>query len=149
MSKRKPLPPTYFNIFLILIFASHYLLRFVDFIRYPYTLLGFIPIIAGIYFNLSADKDFKKASTTVKPFEESTTLITTGVFRITRNPMYMGMFLILFGIAIILGSIIPFIFPIAYGFMMHRVFIKAEEKMLHKVFGTEWDVYKNNVRRWI
>lgn len=149
MNKKKSLPPTYFNISLILIFISHYFINILKFIYFPVTLIGIIPIITGCYLNLSADKNFKKYNTTVKPYEESSCLIKIGVFKFSRNPMYLGMFLILVGISILLGSIIPFIISVFYAFMINCIFISTEEKMLSEKFGDEWTEYKLNVRRWI
>ena len=98
---------------------------------------------------MAADKAFKEFDTTVKPFEASSHLITDGVFRISRNPMYLGMFLILIGLGLSLGSLLPIIFPFIFARIIKRRFILAEEKMLKEKFGKEWLFYKNEVRRWI
>ena len=105
--------------------------------------------MAGIALNLSADHAFKKYDTTVKPFEQSRVLVTSGVFGISRNPMYAGMMLILFGIAVMLGSIVPFIITAVMGLVFDRLFIDAEEKMLADLFGDEFRQYCRHVRRWI
>ncbi|MFC2135528.1 methyltransferase family protein [Bacteroidota bacterium] len=149
MAGRKPLPPTYFNLSILLIFASHFLIRFIILVSFPYNIIGVLPFLAGIYLNLAADKDFKIADTTVKPFEKSKVLLKTGVFSITRNPMYLGMFLILIGVSILLGSLIPFIVSIVYAVLMDKIFIGAEESMLEDTFADEWIEYKKKVRRWI
>lgn len=96
-----------------------------------------------------ADAAFKKAQTTVKPFEISTALITTGVFRISRHPMYFGMVLILFGISILMGSLAPLIITATFAILMELVFVRTEEKMLEKQFGLAWAAYKNKVRKWV
>ena len=103
----------------------------------------------GSLLNLIADSSFKKINTTVKPFEESTALLTDGVFRISRNPMYLGMAFILSGISILLGSLSPFFVILIFMFAMDFVFIRKEEAMLQKKFGTTWLEYKKTVRRWI
>jgi protein-S-isoprenylcysteine O-methyltransferase Ste14 len=96
-----------------------------------------------------ADAAFKKAQTTVTPFKISTALITTGVFRISRHPMYFGMVLILFGIAILMGSLAPLIIIAIFAILMELVFVRIEEKMLEKQFGLAWATYKNKVRKWV
>ena len=75
----------------------------------PWNAAGIIPLALGMALNISADRALKKNGTTVKPFEVSTTLITSGVFRYSRNPMYLGMVMILTGVAFLLGALSPFI----------------------------------------
>ena len=112
----------------------HLLLPVAKIIPVPWNIIGIIPLACGIAINIVADKAFHQAGTTVKPFEESTALITSGVFRFSRHPMYLGFVLILIGVAILL---------------MDRVFIHIEEQMLEEKFGQEWLGYKRSVRRWI
>jgi protein-S-isoprenylcysteine O-methyltransferase Ste14 len=102
--------------------------------------------LIGVVLNLLADRAFKFNQTTVKPFEESSTLITTGIFRYSRHPMYLGMVFILAGLALIMGSLTPFILILAFLILMDRVFIKVEEQMLEKKFGESWLTYKAKVR---
>lgn len=68
-----------------------------------------IPAALGAALNLIADSAFRTAKTTVKPFQESAALITDGVYRISRHPMYLGLVLILRGLDILLGSLTPFL----------------------------------------
>ncbi|MCK4575396.1 isoprenylcysteine carboxylmethyltransferase family protein, partial [candidate division WOR-3 bacterium] len=103
----------------------------------------------GIWLNMWADGLFKRKNTTVKPFEKSSILILEGPFRFSRHPMYLGMVVGLLGVAIILGSLIAFLVPIAFLITMHIVFIRHEEKALEQTFGQEhWD-YKKRVRCWL
>ena len=114
-----------------------------------YTHAGTILIIFGITINIWADAIFKKKQTTVKPHETPTSLETTGPFRISRHPMYMGMAAILLGASIILGSAITFIFPVIFIILIEIIFIPLEEKNLDKQFNTKYIAYKKKVRRWI
>jgi protein-S-isoprenylcysteine O-methyltransferase Ste14 len=118
-------------------------------IPYPWNAAGIIPLVLGIALNISADRAFKKAGTTVKPFEVSSTLVTSGTFRYSRNPMYLGMVMILTGVAFLLGTVSPFIIIPIFAITMHRTFIVPEEKILDERFGNKWKQYKSNVRRWI
>jgi protein-S-isoprenylcysteine O-methyltransferase Ste14 len=104
--------------------------------------------LLGIGLNLSADRLFKSYKTTVKPFQESSAMITTGVFRWTRNPMYLGMVLILLGIGWIAGSATALVPWAVFGVLVDRVFIRAEESMLAARFPEEWREYCSRVRRW-
>ena len=148
MKIKRVLPPTYLFISILTMVLLHFLTPVSELIAYPLTLFGIVPLVAGIALNLMADSAFKKEQTTVKPFEKSTTLITTGVFQICRHPMYLGMALILFGLAILMGSLTPLIIIAIFVILMELVFVRAEEKMLKQQFGLVWGAYKNNVRKW-
>lgn len=149
MEKSKILPPRYFTISILLIPLFHYLIPIAALIFFPWNLTGLLLIALGGLLNLFADKDFKKRNTTVKPFEESTVLITDGVFRISRNPMYLGMLFLLLGESLLFGSISSLIVVIAFTIVIHFVFIVEEEKMLTNKFGSEYIKYAGRVRRWI
>ena len=121
----------------------------VEIIPYPWQLIGCIPLLIGIIFNLVADKALKTFNTTVKPFKESTALVTSGIYGISRHPMYLGMVLMLLGLAILAGSLSPFLAIPVFVILMEIVFVKVEEAMLEKKFGIAWLEYKAKVRRWI
>jgi len=149
MQNKRILPPTYFLVSIVVMFGLHFLFSLSAVIQFPWNLLGLVPLALGGILNLIADRDFKKAGTTVKPFEESSTLITSGIFRLSRNPMYLGMVSVLVGEAILLGSLSPCIMVIVFALLMHFVFIIPEEKALEARFGQEYLEYKQNVRRWL
>ena len=127
----------------------HFLFPLPEVVPYPWQLLGCIPLLFGILLNVVADQAFKRNYTTVKPFEESTSLITTGIFRLSRHPMYLGMVLILIGIALLFGSLLPFLVIPVFAVLMDVIFIRAEERMLADKFGDSWQKYQAKVRRWI
>jgi len=76
-------------------------------------------------------------------------MITSGPYKFTRNPMYLGMSLLFFGLAIFLGSLVAFSFPLLFIILMDATFIPQEEKNLERRFGKKYIEYKNKVRRWI
>ncbi len=145
----KILPPVYFLSAIILAVLLHFLLPMWKLVHYPWLLFGLIPFSTGIVFNLLADQTFKKYDTTVKPFERSEVLVTSGVFRVSRNPMYLGMQLILVGIAVMLGSLAPFVIVVVMAVIFDRKFIVPEERMLADRFGLEFRQYCRRVRKWI
>lgn len=149
MKGKRFLPPAYLFTSIIVMCMLHFIAPVVKFNVYPYNLAGCLPLALGIILNLVADAAFKRYRTTVKPFEESTALITDGVFRISRHPMYLGMVLILLGIAVLMGSLTPLIVVIAFAISMELVFVKTEERMLEEKFGGVWLEYKKQVRQWI
>lgn len=149
MANRKPLPPTYFFLAIAAMAALHFFLPLASLIAYPLNLIGGIPLLAGAALNILADNALKAANTTVKPFQASSVLLTSGVYRLCRHPMYLGMVLILLGLAVFMGSLSPFIVIAIFAVLMERVFIQAEERMLAQKFGNRWLDYKQRVRRWI
>jgi protein-S-isoprenylcysteine O-methyltransferase Ste14 len=149
MNRKKILPPTYCLICLIAMPVLHLLAPGVQIITPPWNLSGIVPIILGVILSIQAENLFVKVGTTVNPFESSTALVTDGLFRISRNPMYLGMAMILAGVGMLLGSVIPLmIVPVFVGLITLK-FIKVEERMMADDFGQEWLDYKAKVRRWI
>jgi len=91
---------------------------------------------------------FRRARTTRVPGEVSTTLVTTGPYRFTRNPMYVGLSVAYIGEAALQHQIVPIVFlPLTLAYL-NRVVIPLEEARLHAAFGAEYERYGNAVRRW-
>ena len=149
MRRKSLLPPSYILATIVLIVILHFFLPVKTIIFFPFTLVGVLPLSIGVWLNIWADQLFKKTGTTVKPYEKSSSLITDGPFRFSRHPMYLGMALILLGIAIFLGTLTPFISVVVFVLLMDRTFIVIEEKMMEGVFGDAYREYKKHVRRWL
>lgn len=149
MSNGRFLPPMYLFTSLASMVLLQFFMPVYQLIPYPWNATGIIPLALGMVLNITADKAFKITGTTVKPFEISTKLVTSGAFRYSRNPMYLGMVMILTGVAFLLGALSPFIIIPVFAITMDRVFIVTEEKMLNERFGNKWKQYKAEVRRWI
>jgi protein-S-isoprenylcysteine O-methyltransferase Ste14 len=147
--KKGVLPPTYFIILLLLSIGLHFIFPIKKIIFTPCTYLGFAFIIFGGAINIWADMLLKKNKTTVKPHENPTQLITSGPFRISRNPQYLGFTAILLGVAINHGTLITFLPPIAFFVLIESMFIPFEERNLERIFGKEYLDYKIRVRRWL
>ena len=145
----KLMPTTWLLISLLVMLALRLILPRPQMIPVPWSLLGLLPVAFGIWINLAADRAIHLANTTVKPFEESSALITDGVYGFTRNPMYVGFAGILMGVAVLLDAWIPVVVVIAFIGMMQVVFIKPEEQSLERSFGKTWEKYRRSVRRWL
>jgi len=143
------MPTVYLLVAMVLCIFLHFLIPIVYIMPVPWNLLGFIPLILGIWINISADRAFKLAETTVKPFEESSILIQDGVFRWSRNPMYLGFVGILLGMSMLLRSLSPYIVIVVFIILIDLVFIRVEEEILEVKFVEEWKAYRSKVRRWI
>ena len=94
---------------------------------------------------------FRVAKTTVNPLTPDKTkqLVTTGIYRFSRNPMYIGFLLMLFSCAIFVGSFINLVFFPLYIIVANRLYIASEERALNQLFGDEYEAYKHKVRRWL
>lgn len=149
MTSKRVLPPVYLLISLVAMLGLHYLFPVRQILSSPWRWLGLIPLVVGVVLNLVADFLFKRAGTTVKPFEASAALVKVGVYGISRHPMYLGLVLLTSGVAMLLGSLTPFLIVLVFGLVVDRRFIAAEEVMLEAQFEDEWREYCGRVRRWI
>ena len=107
--------------------------------------------VVGLVTSVSGVVTFWRAKTTVNPNkpQSSTSLVSSGVYGITRNPMYLGLLLVLTGWAIFLSNALAFLFLPAYILYIHRVQLAPEERVLASLFGREFAAYQNRVRRWL
>ncbi len=107
--------------------------------------------VAGVAFAMVAMGLFRRAKTTVDPLnpEKAEHLVTTGVYRITRNPMYLGLILILLAWIIMKGNPLNLIFLITCMGFLTKFQIKPEEEALSARFGAAYSNYRAKVRRWI
>ena len=103
-------------------------------------------IIAGL-----GVASFRRAKTTVNPMKpgSASVLVDRGIYRLTRNPMYLGFLVVLLGWAIFLSNIVAFLLLPAFIFYMNRFQIEPEEKALTATFGQAFVSYKTKVRRWL
>jgi protein-S-isoprenylcysteine O-methyltransferase Ste14 len=94
---------------------------------------------------------FRKARTTVDPMhpEAASAIVTTGIYRFTRNPMYLGFLLALIAWAVFLGNIVSALMPLLFVAYMNRFQISPEERALRKQFGEPYEAYLRSVRRWL
>lgn len=107
--------------------------------------------LLGLSISLAGVLAFKRASTTVDPRRpaETSTLVTSGIYRHSRNPMYVGVLLILLGWAVSLGNPLSALCALAFVAYITRYQILPEERLLLGKFGAEFLEYKSKVRRWI
>lgn len=108
-------------------------------------------LAAGIVLAVAGAVSFVRARTTVDPLhpENATALVTSGVFRITRNPMYVGMALAVAAFSVWLGTWLGVVGVVAFVAWIDRVQIPAEERALEAHFGPAFTAYRNRVRRWL
>jgi len=105
----------------------------------------------GILIAISGVVAFRRARTTVNPMrpDGASSLVASGIYQYTRNPMYLGMLLVLIGWAAYLARPWALVVLPVFVIYMNRFQIGPEERVLAGIFGAEFDLYRNRVRRWI
>jgi protein-S-isoprenylcysteine O-methyltransferase Ste14 len=108
-------------------------------------------LLIAISIVLFAAYQFKKSNTTLDPRapEKTSSLVSEGIFGISRNPMYLGFLLALTAAAIYSCNLVNFLFLPGFIWIANRLYIIPEEKALTQLFGDAYTQYLNNVRRWI
>ena len=121
-------------------------------------LAAFIRVVAaviialvGAVFSIAGIISFRLARTTINPMkpETTTSLVCSGIYRLTRNPMYAGLLFVLVAWAVFLSSGWSLLGPLAFVLYINRFQIAPEERALSAMFGTEYSAYKSTVRRWL
>ncbi len=107
--------------------------------------------LLGLTLDIVSLLAFRRADTTFNPLspEKANTVVHEGIYRLTRNPMYLGLALILFSFCIYLGNPLSILAVIAFIAYITRFQIIPEERALTEKFGQSYTQYRNSVRRWI
>lgn len=107
--------------------------------------------LAGVVVCLAGVISFRRAKTTVNPMkpDAASSLVVVGIYRVTRNPMYLGFFLMLLGLAAFLSNGLAVVPVVIFVVWLDRFQIRPEERALDARFGEEYTAYKKRVRRWI
>ncbi len=147
--KRKIYPPVWLALCLLTMIAIDHFVTPHGQSPMALRYLGFAIILLGLGLAAWAGGDFRKAGTDMVPFKNVTALVTDGIYRYTRNPMYLGMALLLLGTALLLGSLLSIIVVPFFMTIIQTRFIQPEEHMLRELFGDDYTDYCARVRRWL
>ena len=140
-----------------LIFAAHALAGGVAHWLWPIALLPVLParisgamlvVVSGAQ-ALWASSAMKQAGTAIHPTHPTTTIVTAGPYRYTRNPMYLSLCLLHLGIGLLLNGAFPVLFLIPLALTLHFGVIRREERYLAGKFGETYLAYQRRVRRWL
>ena len=112
-------------------------------------IIGSIIIIAGLFFNFPALRQFFNTKNTLVTIKPANSLQTTGIYSVTRNPMYISLLLSYTGLSFIIGNWWNFILLPLLVLVVQEYIIKREELYLQRRFGQEYLDYKNKVKRWL
>ena len=149
MVKRIIYPPIWLVFGLIAIFALNEFYPGPRFASEVAQVAGGVFIIIGLLLLVLAGGLFKKAGTDLVPFRNVSALVTSGIYRYTRNPMYLGMLSVLLGCVITVGSALALCIPVLFLIIIEVRFIRPEEAMLRELFPADYPSYCDRVRRWI
>lgn len=111
--------------------------------------LGYAVIILGIALPIWGARVFAKHKTNIKPYKDPDTMVMEGPFRFSRNPMYLGMLLVLIGGALKFGFVEAFVAPALFFAVANWWYIPFEEGRMQHMFGDAFEDYRANVRRWL
>lgn len=144
-------PPLVMLLFMVTVFGFDKIMPFTLFYLPWLTYASVISLVTlGGVIALWGVKEFKDAKTTVNPLkpESSSSLVSSGIYQYTRNPMYLGLLLILLSAVIYSQHPLGLVSALGFVAYMNRFQIEPEEKMLIKLFGDEFVDYSNQVKRW-
>ena len=113
------------------------------------SLLGLLLILSGISLVFVSFRFMRKMKTTFIPDGTPEVLISSGPFKFSRNPIYLGMLTVLVGVAFLMSSLSAIIIAFVFGIIINFTWIAHEEKKLHELFSEDWENYSSKVRRWI
>jgi protein-S-isoprenylcysteine O-methyltransferase Ste14 len=123
---------------------------YIDSWKTPFFTPGIIVICSGIIFLLWCVRDFYTSGKgTLAPWNPPTSLVVVGLYHFTRNPMYISVLLLVLGWGIFLRSPLLILYDFLLFIAFHIHVVKFEEPGLQKRFGTSWEVYRQNVPRWV
>jgi protein-S-isoprenylcysteine O-methyltransferase Ste14 len=146
---RRLVPPVYLLVALLLMAFFHRVAPGAYIVQAPYRYGGVVLIALALGLILWSAFLFRRAGTNIRPFLPSTALVVSGPYKLTRNPMYLGMAGVLLGTAVFLGSLTPFVVIPAFMALIGERFIVPEEAKLEAAFGRDYLDYKARVRRWL
>ncbi len=135
----------------VLMWALHRWLPLGNLIATPWNYFALLPVVIGRAITVAAGRRFRQARTTFDPLKpsEASSLLTDGVFRISRNPMYLGLLLLLIGWALWLGTVSPWLVLPCFVIVISVWQIVPEEQALDGLFGEQYLAYRRSVRRWL
>ena len=115
------------------------------------TMIALVTLGLAVTIVVNAVISFRRARTTLDPFhpEKASSIVTSGIYGVTRNPMYLGFLLALIALAVFLGNFVSAVLPLIFVVYMNRFQIGPEERALRVRFGTSYEEYLRTARRWI
>ncbi len=146
---KKVIPPVLFVICVVVMVGLWLVFPIMQFITFPISLVGILPLVVGLGIAKRGSDIFEKTGTNIETFDDPDILVTGGLYRISRNPMYLGFLVALFGVAIVLGNFSSLLVAVGFFVITDRWYIKFEEEAMAKTFSDRYAEYKAKTRRWL
>jgi len=148
MNNRIPPPIVTFICGISIYFSKSF---FNQFLNFSNNAISLFLLICGLIVFISAVRSFKKQKTTVNPLKpkQASSLVTSGIFRFSRNPMYLGMLIILLSISFKFNLLGGIIISLSFFIFITKFQILPEEEAMYELFGDKFIQYSNTTRRWI
>jgi protein-S-isoprenylcysteine O-methyltransferase Ste14 len=153
MADRPPiLPPALGLLMMLGVFTAHFIRPIGLIFPYPLNYLGLLPIVIGAALNILADREMRLKGA-VEHLENDSVdnlkLVTSGVYRFSRNPAYLGLIFIIAGLAVWVGTLSPWLVVLVFPVVLTRIYIRAEEQRLMALYGLRYEQYCRLVPRWV
>jgi protein-S-isoprenylcysteine O-methyltransferase Ste14 len=143
------LPPVLFCLLIVVMLLSNSYCPVFQLVPSPYHWPGILLLMGGLAIAHWHARLFRQLQTNINTFRAPDKLVQEGLFRYTRNPMYLGFLVSLSGVAWLLGNASAWIWVLVFFAMADRWYIPAEEKLLLQQFGEDYRLYRQRTKRWI
>ena len=120
-----------------------------NFLTFPISLIGILPFLVGLGIAKWGSDIFEKKETNIETFDDPDMIVTDGLYKTSRNPMYLGFLIALFGLFILFGCLSPLFIVVIFFVITDRWYIEFEEAAMDRVFGDKFLEYKAKTRRWL
>ena len=142
-------PPVFFLVGIVVMVLLNSYFPIGRWLHYPLRYLGIIFLVLGFSLGLGSGLYFRRLGTNPRPGAKATLIVTTGPFKYTRNPMYLGLTIMLIGTSILLGTFSPVLVIPIFFILVQTQFVLREEKLMEQWFGQPYLEYKKKTPRWL
>jgi protein-S-isoprenylcysteine O-methyltransferase Ste14 len=111
--------------------------------------LGAVVFVGGLWISISGNREFVRSGTNVNPYQPTLRLVTTGPYRFTRNPMYLGMVIAFAGIVLAFSLELGIVVLAVFALVLHYGVVLREERYLTRKFGAPYEDFLKRTRRWV
>lgn len=146
---KKVIPPFLFLFCIVLMVFVNGLFPEKKYLQPPFTYFGILLIIIGLIMAIHIKQIFEQIDTEIDTFKRPRKFVDSGLFSISRNPIYLGFTLSLVGVGVLIGNLVSLIGILIFFLITNTWYIPYEEKNMEKEFGDDYKIYKSKVRRWI
>jgi len=146
---QKIIPPLLYLLCILGMVLLRNLIVLQEVVPSPYNYAGILLVIGGFIMTIVVRKQFDKLETEIHTFKKPKRMVTTGLFSISRNPIYLGFAISLFGVWMLLGTFLPLLGVLLFVVVTNFYYIPFEEQEMETLFNENYLNYRSLVRRWL